>query len=265
MVLDSAFADLKQLAGVRSCVWDCVLLGFASTHIPPSLGSQEMVEMGKGEAGFKVPGFVIKAATKMVQSSVLKKSGLDMFKLKPIANVDKYVVTLSCPLLVCSSLPRSSASSTLWLRAFVPALFIAGENDEFIRPHHSQAMYAVSRVLIPIVPDPSLPLYQRGSHRHDKYAGDKNIIVVPGGHNSERPRFCMDAISLFLREYMCIPAEVRVCAGAGGAMFEDTSVPDRLCCGRLGMAHRSDCRQAPACARRGVVGPLLHESTWRRR
>ena len=47
--------------------------------------------MGKGEAGFKVPGLVIKAATKMVQGSVLKKSGLDMYKLKPIENVDKCV------------------------------------------------------------------------------------------------------------------------------------------------------------------------------
>lgn len=55
---------------------------------------QEMVAMGKAEAGFKVPNWVLKAALKMVQSSVQKKSGLDLYKLKPIRNVDKYSVLL---------------------------------------------------------------------------------------------------------------------------------------------------------------------------
>lgn len=50
--------------------------------------------MGKAEAGFKVPNWVLKAALKMVQSSVQKKSGLDLYKLKPIRNVDKYSVLL---------------------------------------------------------------------------------------------------------------------------------------------------------------------------
>lgn len=58
------------------------------------LDIQEMVAMGKAEAGFKVPNWVLKAALKMVQSSVQKKSGLDLYKLKPIRNVDKYSVLL---------------------------------------------------------------------------------------------------------------------------------------------------------------------------
>ena len=44
---------------------------------------------------------------------------------------------------------------------------------------------------------------------HDKYAGDKNMVVVPGGHNSPRPQFCMDSIGIFLRTAMRIPTEVR--------------------------------------------------------
>ena len=66
--------------------------------------------MGKAEAGFKVPNWVLKAALKMVQSSVQKKSGLDLYKLKPIRNVDKYSVLL---LLWSSALLSLSLSSSL--------------------------------------------------------------------------------------------------------------------------------------------------------
>jgi hypothetical protein len=72
-----------------------------------------MVTRGREEFGVKVPGFVISAAIKMVQSSVWKKTKMDINALKPIENVDK---------------------------AFVPALFCAGEDDDFILPHHSREM-----------------------------------------------------------------------------------------------------------------------------
>lgn len=45
---------------------------------------------------------------------------------------------------------------------------------------------------------------------HDKYAGDKNIVLVPGGHNSDRPKFFMDSAAIFLRDHMFIPAGVSV-------------------------------------------------------
>ena len=47
--------------------------------------------MGKEQAGIRVPGFVIKAAIKMVQQSVWKRAKMDINKLKPIENVDKCV------------------------------------------------------------------------------------------------------------------------------------------------------------------------------
>ncbi len=53
--------------------------------------AQEMVAMGKEQAGFRVPGFVIKTVIKMVQQSVLKRAKMDINKLKPIENVDKCV------------------------------------------------------------------------------------------------------------------------------------------------------------------------------
>lgn len=127
MILDSPFTDLRQLAG-------------------------ELVEMGKAQTGYKVPGFIVGAAIRMVRSTVSKKTGMDIFALRPIADVDK---------------------------AFIPALFVAAEGDNFISPHHSKQI-------------------------HEKYAGDKNLVLVPGDHNSLRPRFFQDSAAIFLRTVLQI-------------------------------------------------------------
>lgn len=65
-------------------------------------------------------------------------------------------------------------------RCFIPAMFVAAEGDEFVPKHHSQAIY-------------------------DKYGGDKNIVFVEGDHNSARPRFLYDSISIFLINVLQIP------------------------------------------------------------
>jgi alpha/beta superfamily hydrolase len=65
-------------------------------------------------------------------------------------------------------------------KCFIPALFVAAEGDEFVPPHHSQRIY-------------------------QKYAGDKNIIIVEGDHNSARPRFLFDSASIFLVHVLQIP------------------------------------------------------------
>lgn len=59
-------------------------------HYVLALAVQEMVAMGKEQAGYKVPNFLVSAAIKIVQQAVLKRSGMDLNKLKPIENVDKY-------------------------------------------------------------------------------------------------------------------------------------------------------------------------------
>eukprot|EP00605_Chrysophyceae_sp_TOSAG23-4_P002397 GSChrysophyteH1.ASY1.ANO1.2653.1 assembled CDS len=65
-------------------------------------------------------------------------------------------------------------------RCFVPALFVAATGDNFIPPHHAQNLY-------------------------DSYASDgKNIILVDGDHNSLRPRFLFDSVSIFLQTYLQI-------------------------------------------------------------
>jgi len=55
---------------------------------------------------------------------------------------------------------------------FIPAFFVAGKQDTFIDPHHAKDLF-------------------------EKYAGDKNIVVVDGDHNSPRPSFLLDSIAIF--------------------------------------------------------------------
>eukprot|EP00963_Diacronema_lutheri_P014280 scaffold2859_cov349-Pavlova_lutheri.AAC.17 len=56
--------------------------------------------------------------------------------------------------------------------SFVPVLFGHGQGDDFIPKHHSERLY-------------------------DGYAGDKNLIIFDGGHNSVRPFFFYDSVSIF--------------------------------------------------------------------
>ena len=129
MVVDSAFADLTQLA-------------------------TEMVERGK-EHGVNVPGFVTTVALRMIRGSVKKQAGFDLRQCAPIRHVD---------------------------RCFVPALFVHGRDDVFIKSHHSADL-------------------------HERYAGDKNLVVVDGDHNTPRPRFLFDSAGIFLQTCLQIPPE----------------------------------------------------------
>lgn len=65
-------------------------------------------------------------------------------------------------------------------KCFIPALLVAGEHDDFIKKHHAEAIY-------------------------ERYAGDKNIIIVEGDHNSPRPKFMFDSASIFLQTCLQIP------------------------------------------------------------
>ena len=114
--------------------------------------AEEMVEKGR-EQGIVVPNFVVSVALRMIQGSVKKQAGFNIKNISPIAHADK---------------------------CFIPALFVAGEHDEFIKKHHSETIYS-------------------------KYAGDKNLIIVEGDHNSPRPKFMFDSASIFLQTCLQIP------------------------------------------------------------
>lgn len=113
---------------------------------------EEMVAKGK-EQGIHVPGVVTNIAIRMLQSSVKKQANFNLKLISPISHAD---------------------------RCFIPALFVAGEHDDFIQKHHSEQIY-------------------------DRYAGDKNLIIVEGDHNSPRPKFMFDSVSIFLQTCLQIP------------------------------------------------------------
>ncbi|GAV70593.1 Abhydrolase_5 domain-containing protein, partial [Cephalotus follicularis] len=57
-------------------------------------------------------------------------------------------------------------------KSFIPALFGHARDDKFIQPHHSDLIFK-------------------------SYAGDKNIIKFDGEHNTSRPQFYYDSVSIF--------------------------------------------------------------------
>lgn len=115
--------------------------------------AEEMVEKGRDQ-GIVVPTFVVSMALRMITGSVKKQANVNIKNISPIAHADK---------------------------CFIPAFFVAGEHDDFIKKHHAEAIYK-------------------------KYAGDKNIIVVEGDHNSPRPKFMFDSASIFLQTCLQIPS-----------------------------------------------------------
>ena len=101
-----------------------------------------------------VPGVLMASAIRMLRNSVLKRvPGFDIYDLKPIENVDK---------------------------AFIPALFVHGKQDDFILPSHSEQI-------------------------HKKYKGEANIMMVEGDHNSRRPRYVRDSAAIFLKTALRVP------------------------------------------------------------
>ena len=64
---------------------------------------------------------------------------------------------------------------------FIPALFIAAEGDDFVAPHHTKKL-------------------------HEAYAGDKNLVMVDGDHNSPRPNFFQDSASIFFMNTLQVNA-----------------------------------------------------------
>lgn len=93
----------------------------------------------------RIPRWVVWIALEMVRSSIKQHASFDIFDLAPIQHV------------------RNS---------YIPALFAAAYNDNFIRPHHAQEL-------------------------HEAFAGDKNFVMVEGDHNSARSKFFMDSVAIF--------------------------------------------------------------------
>mmetsp|Transcript_30138 Transcript_30138/g.70308 ORF Transcript_30138/g.70308 Transcript_30138/m.70308 type:complete len:425 (+) Transcript_30138:100-1374(+) len=92
--------------------------------------------------------------------------------------------------MVRSSIKRRNGLDILKLNpiadvhtCFIPAVFVAAKDDQFVLPHHARRI-------------------------HDAYAGDKNIVMVDGTHNSRRPQYLHDSMAIFLHNRVCMPAGV---------------------------------------------------------
>jgi hypothetical protein len=92
-----------------------------------------------------LPSFVLNQALKLVKSTVQKKANFKLDDIEPILFAK---------------------------RCFIPALFVAAQNDNFVKPHHAKIL-------------------------NDAYPGDKNLISIDGDHNSLRPRFFKDSAAIF--------------------------------------------------------------------
>lgn len=63
-------------------------------------------------------------------------------------------------------------------KTFIPVLFGHANDDIFVQPRHSDII-------------------------HEDYAGDKNIIKFEGDHNSPRPQFYYDSVTIFFHNVLC--------------------------------------------------------------
>jgi len=93
----------------------------------------------------KIPKFIASGAMLLIRNTIKTKAKFDINDLVPMNHVEA---------------------------GFVPAMFIAGKDDKFIDPHHSQDLF-------------------------NKYAGDKNIVMVEGDHNTMRPKYLIDSVTIF--------------------------------------------------------------------
>ena len=90
------------------------------------------IELAKS---YKVPGFLASTAMKFIRSTIQKKVDFDIENLIPIDHVQK---------------------------CFIPALFAAAKQDDFINPQHSIELF-------------------------EAYQGEKSYQDFDGDHNSTRP------------------------------------------------------------------------------
>ena len=114
---------------------------------------EELVEKARAQ-GVVVPGVIISVAMAMIGRSVRKHANFDIREISPI----DHTPTID-----------------------VPALFVVGADDDFIPPHHSEAL---------------IESYQRGVRT--------NLFMVPGGHNDPRPELVFVAAQQFLRTQLSL-------------------------------------------------------------
>ncbi|KAG6431117.1 hypothetical protein SASPL_109192 [Salvia splendens] len=204
MVLDSPFSDLVDLM-------------------------MELVDTYK----VRLPKFTVKFAIQYMRKAIQKKAKFDIMELNTIKRMGSVTVQREAALEIktFNSLPGVAKS------CFVPVLFGHAIEDDFIQPHHSDRVFDAYVVII--TPCKYFPffkvLYFNLDNSADQYRcfllvsflslyllnldsqGDKNIIKFEGDHNSPRPQFYFDSISIFFNNVLQPPED------EGGGRYFDLS------------------------------------------
>ncbi|XP_059311911.1 uncharacterized protein LOC132063404 isoform X4 [Lycium ferocissimum] len=137
----------------------------------------------------RLPKFTVKFAIQYMRRTVQKKAKFDITELNTIKCASEDIVG-NFPNQFQVFVGGAFSEVTVAKSCFVPVLLGHAIDDDFIQPHHSDRVF-------------------------DAYMGDKNIIKFDGDHNSPRPQFYFDSISIFFNNVLQ-PPEVE-----GGAAFFD--------------------------------------------
>ena len=111
--------------------------------------AEEMVDRAR-EQGIGVPNVVVSVALAAIGWSVQTKAKFDIREISPIQHAPQIDV---------------------------PALVVCGEQDDFIKPHHSEKIC-------------------------EQYKGSKNLLLVQGDHNDLRPPIMFQAATQFLSKHL---------------------------------------------------------------
>lgn len=132
--------------------------------------AEEIVDKGR-KNGLFVPGFVVYIAIRFIRSSVMKAGRFDIKTLSPIKHAHKcFIPALFVAAGNRCQIHHNTIFSTWHTHTYC---LLLTEGDQFVPAHHSKNIY-------------------------QKYAGDKNLIIVDGDHNTARPKFLYDSAAIFL-------------------------------------------------------------------
>ena len=124
-----------------------------------------------GDRDPTIAGMVLDSAfaslKELIEELVKERVNLPNFVLNQATKLVKSTIMKKAKFNLDEIEPKNYA-----VRCFIPALFCHGKNDSFVNQHHCKDL-------------------------SDVYAGDKNVILVDGNHNSARPRYFKDSASIF--------------------------------------------------------------------
>jgi pimeloyl-ACP methyl ester carboxylesterase len=160
-----------------------------------SMGAATAIMYGSRDA--TVSCMIIDSA--FTDLTTLAEEMVDKVKEQGI-NVPNFIVSMTLR-MIKSSIKSQAGFSIKHIspmshvsRCLIPAMFVAGEHDGFINKQHSERLHA-------------------------RYAGDKNLIIVEGDHNSPRPRYLLQSACLFLQSCMQLSPSLELVVPMGTNLF----------------------------------------------